>query len=1207
MVSKPWRSRDITHSMTQASTPQTSPHEPDRATSPCVHVSGAEFQDAPAHLRAAAHLYGIECVPIAKARILELGCSGAGGLLPYVTAHPEASAVGIDLSPEHIAAGRAACRAMGIKNLELRAMGLEELFGSELGLFDYIVVHGVFSLVDPGARGAILHYCLDHLNPLGLVSVRYSTYPGAKIREILRDGIQLHTSTATTAGDRLNGARAMLTFLARGLSDQNPYAKAIRRTVQTAEGSSDFSLSFDYLQGLDSPCYLLDFATQIQKLGLAYVGDALPHSELPETYGKGTAEMHAALGDGIDKVIAQQYLDFLTGRACRTSLLVAADRAATILRAPDLDRLADLSLAGSFKRIVTDDGAIGQGHITGQGGVVGLDDDVSLQILDSLGRVWPSPLTFEQLSKSVRDPVQNLLPDIDSDTDRRVKAALKVLYPAAGKVLRLSMDPSPYQGTKSRNLRIIEAALYALRQIDPPSNKSCQIAPSNFWHDTAVLDIKSYERNWLQLFNGRIPFESAVRKAQAIWDALSPDALSSEIRAKFPQIFCTWIDRLRAQGLLTGAINAWEPFFQYAIRTYANQPDHAFSYAASLLMHVCPYQFGGLQTTHQPQAESSGPLPGELPRQELDRQGKALDNLIQAGKYREATVLAEEAAHKWPAEYQIWSNLTRLSLQRGTATGTQYPALRALALRPRLTQAYADLALAMWRSGKSFSLEWIVRQLLRINDEIAQCWDLLGQVLETGSNHGHEAELCSRRAVELAPSNIVYLSNLAGICSVNMKNDDAELFYRRAAAIDPGSSWVLSNLLFTLAHKESVDSKELFEEHRRYGRLVQRREGSTPYHEYLNDKNPNRPLKVGFVSADLHAHVVSYFVEEIWKELDSSKIQVYVYSNTRHEDQITARLKNYAHNWESIVGIDDSIVAENIHSAQIDVLVDLSGHTGNNRLPLFALKPAPVQISFIGYPGTTGLEEMDYRITYSTENLDIADQFTEKLMCLPYVFRFKDTSAPEVNDLPAQRNGYLTFASFNRPQKIGATIFDAWARILHAAPGSKMLIANMDGQAMMDDFTGRFEKLGISEERLLLRPRAEKASYMLMHHDVDMMLDTFPYGGGTTINHACWMGVPSLTIKGKTAVGRYGAMINSQLGLREFIAESLDEYVKSATVWAQKFNELAEIRRNLRCRMRDSGISGNGGAAHYLEKGVYAAWKRWCDGLSADHLIIQPD
>jgi tetratricopeptide (TPR) repeat protein len=917
--------------------------------------------------------------------------------------------------------------------------------------------------------------------------------------------------------------------------------------------------------------------------------------------------MHAALGDGIDKIIAQQYLDFLTGRASRTSLLVAADRAAAILRAPDLDRLADLSLAGSFNRIVTERGAIGQGHITGQGGVVGLDDDISLQLLDSLGRVWPSPLTFEQLTQNIRDPGNYILLGIGDNADQKVKAALKALYPAAGQVLRLSMDPSPYQQAKNRNLRVIGAASYALQQTDPSPDKSCQIAPSNFWHDTVVLDIKSYERNWLQLFDGRTPFGSAARKAKAIWDELSPDALSSEIRAKFPQVFCAWIDRLRAQGLLTGSVSAWESFFQYAIRAHASQPDHAFGYVASLLMHVCPYQFGGLQTTHQPQAENSGSLPGELPRRELDQQRKALDRLIQAGKYQEATTLAEEATHKWPAEYQVWSNLTCLFLHRGTETGTLYPALRALALRPRLTQAYADLALGMWRSGKGFSLKWIVRQLLRINGQLAQCWDLLGQILEAGNNHGHEAELCSRRAVELAPGNIVYLSNLAGACSANMKNDDAEIFYHRAAALDPDSSWVLSNLLFTLAHKESVDPKELFGEHRRYGQLVQRRHGSARYHEYLNDRNPNRPLKVGFVSADLHAHVVSYFVEEIWKELDSSRIQIYVYSNTAHEDQVTARLKSHAHSWESIVGIDDSKVAENIHSNKIDVLVDLSGHTGNNRLPLFALKPAPVQISFIGYPGTTGLEEMDYRITYSTENLDITDQFTEKLMCLPYVFRFKDANAPEVNDLPALQNGYLTFASFNRPQKIGATIFDAWAHILHAAPRSKMLIANMDGQPMMDDFISRFEQLGISEERLLLRPRAEKGSYMLMHHEVDMMLDTFPYGGGTTINHACWMGVPSLTIKGKTAVGRYGTMINSQLDLREFIAGSIDEYVKSASVWAQKFNELAGIRRSLRARMCDSGMSGNGGAGHYLEKGIYAAWKRWCDGLGADHLIIQPD
>jgi protein O-GlcNAc transferase len=395
-----------------------------------------------------------------------------------------------------------------------------------------------------------------------------------------------------------------------------------------------------------------------------------------------------------------------------------------------------------------------------------------------------------------------------------------------------------------------------------------------------------------------------------------------------------------------------------------------------------------------------------------------------------------------------------------------------------------------------------------------------------------------------------------------------------------------------------VTPEEVFAEHVAFGNQF---EG--PFRgrwlRHGNAPDPRRRLRVGFVSADLRDHSVAHFIEPVWAALDPRAVEIWAYSNHYLEDAITLRLKGLAHQWRKVVGMRDEALADQIRADGIDILFDLSGHTAGNRLLVFARKPAPIQVSWIGFPNTTGLEAMDYYLAdrYSAAPGLLDTFFTEKLVRMPSVTTFQPSDrAPAVNGLPALERGVFTFGSFNRSDKVGEEVVALWSRVLNAVPDSRMLLGGLSDGFRKASLLEQFSRYGVDAGRLELHVRTGMKEYLALHHQADLILDTFPCGGGTTTCHAAWMGVPVLALAGKTMPSRVGATLNSNMGLLEFITESEDAFVAQAVGWSQRLPELAALRAGLREKVRSSPLCQPEVLARSLEAALRTMWQRWCEG-----------
>ena len=462
-----------------------------------------------------------------------------------------------------------------------------------------------------------------------------------------------------------------------------------------------------------------------------------------------------------------------------------------------------------------------------------------------------------------------------------------------------------------------------------------------------------------------------------------------------------------------------------------------------------------------------------------------------------------------------------------------------------------------------------------------------------------------QRVLDAAPDNENALSALAHTRFTLGDWQEALRLARRLLEVVPSPA-VHSMMLFMLSHC-CLDPDELTREHFSYGErwespLLDLRQ------PHANDRDPGRPLRVGIVSADLHNHAVAYFLAPVLVALkESRELSIYAYYNNRVDDAMTQNLRAHTAVWRSIVDLNDEEAERLIRADGIDILIDLAGHSALNRLPLFARKPAPIQATWIGYAGTTGLRGMDYVLSeqHHLPQGRYDDQFTENIVRLPLALPFlPEQSAPPVNDLPALRNGYLTFGSFHRASKLSREVIVHWASLLHAIPDARMLLGGLQTgteQVLVD----WFEAEGISRERLLLRQRASVYEYLGQHHDVDVCLCPFPYTGSTTIGHALWMGVPTLAAVGATNPSHASAGFMSHLGLHSFITEDEETYIKLGVFLSQNLSALAAMRASMRQRFVDSMVGYPGVAAAGLELGLRRMWQRWCAGEASAPLRVE--
>ena len=532
----------------------------------------------------------------------------------------------------------------------------------------------------------------------------------------------------------------------------------------------------------------------------------------------------------------------------------------------------------------------------------------------------------------------------------------------------------------------------------------------------------------------------------------------------------------------------------------------------------------------------------------------------------------------------VQTNYGNAQLRAGDAKAAAGAFQAALSLDPRFAPALLGWGAAARDLGRRDEAETAFRQACEADPENALAWANYALALIRRGALG-PAEEAVQRSLKLNENSPMALAALARICRDQGRHDEALSLYRKALALEPNKA-VHSAYLLGLSYAAGVEPETLYAAHREWARL----HAPKPHPAAFPAAEANRPLRVGYVSADWREHPVAFFMEAVLRLHDRARVTPYVYSNmTGAGDPYTERLRALAGEWRDISAQDDDAAVATIRQDAIDVLIDLAGHTRGNRLGVFARRAAPVQATWLGYPATSGLDEMDVRLTDA--DADPPGQtdpwHSEILVRLPTGFLcFTPPSRPEITPLPAQSNGHVTFGSFNNAFKMSAACVRAWAGVLQAVPDAKLLLKAraLDDVATQDAFRGHFRTAGVDPDRIAFLGRvAGHGGHLAAYGHVDIALDTLPYNGTTTTFEALWMGVPVVTLAGALHANRVGASILRRLDLGTLVAETAEAYAGIAARLASDISELAELRASLRGRMEASPLMDGAGFTRALE------------------------
>ena len=458
---------------------------------------------------------------------------------------------------------------------------------------------------------------------------------------------------------------------------------------------------------------------------------------------------------------------------------------------------------------------------------------------------------------------------------------------------------------------------------------------------------------------------------------------------------------------------------------------------------------------------------------------------------------------------------------------------------------------------------------------------------------------CYRAVLEVDPGDARARFGLGNTLQMTGRADEAETCFRQVINDQPDIIAAHSNLLLCLHYRKGDDGPALYKEHVEWAkRHASGLAGATIGGAEI-DRSPARPLNIGYVSPNFYAHPVATFVEPVLTAHDRSGFRVFCYSDVTYPDAVTQRLMGLCDTWRDIHRLSHDDAARLIRQDRIDILVDLAGHAGGTRLLMFARRAAPVQVTWLGYPDTTGLVEMDYRITDADADPEgEADyQYSEKLVRLAcgFLCYAPHADSPLVGKSPMLESGRITFGSFNNLAKVTPDVIGLWSRILSALPNARLIMkahALESGNARKT-VRARFERHGIAEERVELHGAEISAQgHLARYGEVDIALDTFPYNGTTTTCEALWMGVPVVSLAGRTHASRVGASILARVGLEDLVASTPDEYLRKATALAADGPRLRELRAGMRNRMRGSVLLDARGFARNLEVAYRQMWAR---------------
>ncbi len=1084
---------------------------------------------------------------------MAIGCGDGRDLICQALNWPQSSYVGIDIDADKINAGNKVISEAGIANIELFTIDLQDLLNSEPGKFDYIIIHDIFALLDKGAREALLSFCEQHLTENGILAVKWNVLPGAQITDTLRSAIALHTQYAESEEKKIVSARSMLKYMATATADET-----LQMHIKEAQALSDAELALRYLYSGNDACYFTEFNQLLRNSNLQYVGDIVSQFELAESYGSKVSAVHKAVAEVRDAITAQQYLDFAVGRQRRFSIMISQNAQSAISPKPLMEPLKDLYWAGNFQR--SDEKVA---HSNQQGEFLNTKNELLKRILDVIGDCWP-------LNISTRQIIQNTLrPEEPEGHAEEVLKTLEALYLKNIPGIYLSAEASPYNRSTHSSLRPI-----------------CKIPDEAF-----------AEQEYIELFNF---WGESVTLTRAEYGYLLA-GLPVENEEDYRQL-----SELINKGLLTGADIAWLKVFQKGIAlknitiTQRN--------ARKFILFSSSEKQGGFKKEN-----AEGKKTKSISRHGCE---KRLIEKIKAMFLREqkqdALALAHDLLNKYPRDAELRDVIANLYFRLDKPEECLDVVSEAFGLDGVSKECLYFLARLLVKKSDTYFSPAFVQHLLRAHPGDAKLWDLLSHIY-ADKKDTVKAEFCARKAVELCGNHHTYLMQLGNILSGNFQMQEARYYLKKGLDLAESSTdyyTCYTNLLFVSIHDSTLSPQEIRAEHEQFGLKAAQwvKKQTLPERKITSERSSQR-LRIGFVSGDFRNHPVSNFISPIWHAIDREKFEIVAFNNSPENDNATNLLKSTATGWHDIRALNHVELAALIANEQIDILIDLSGHTSHNRLLTFALKPAPVQMSWIGYPGTTGLREMDYYIIdahFAPPGL-LDDQFTEKLAYLPPIKQFEPSIlSPKVDALPALKNGYITFCSFNRPQKITSEALDCWGAILRKLPDAKLVLASMTDNKMIGYFTDELVARGAKPEQIIGRLKTNFIAYLAMHGEVDVMLDTFPYTGGTTIQHASWMGVPTLTLTGETVVSRQGSAAMAFVGLHDFIVGSQEDYIAKAVAFNERYDYLSSVRLNMRNRIleRERNV---GSMAFYFEKLLERAWRQYKQGLAAEPIMIETE
>lgn len=547
------------------------------------------------------------------------------------------------------------------------------------------------------------------------------------------------------------------------------------------------------------------------------------------------------------------------------------------------------------------------------------------------------------------------------------------------------------------------------------------------------------------------------------------------------------------------------------------------------------------------------------------------------GKLNEA-IKHYECALGFKSDARIYNNLGIALAAQGKLEQAIVYYERALILKPDYVETHNNLGNALAEQGKLDQAIDHYERALALKPDYAEGHNNLGNVLMRNGKFG-QATLHYQRAITLQPRFALAHNNLGLAFTAQGKFDQAVTHYKRALDLKPDYAAAHSNLLLNLNYNSANDPETVYAAHLDFSKQWEAPLAVLP-HTPTKIHAGQRRLKVGYVSSDFRQHSVAHFIEPVLAHHDHDRFEIFCYSNYPQIDETTKRLMSHSDHWRNIFHLSDELAARQIRADQIDILIDLNGHTAHNRLLLFARKPAPLQVTWLGYPNTTGLSAMNYRLTDGfADPLGMTEHLhTERLIRLPGHFSCYQAprDAPEVAALPALEKGYVTFGSFNKLTKITPEVMSVWAEILRALPGSRLALKNFGSslEVMQQTIQEIFVGSGIAPEQLtLLGHAASQKMHLAQYGNIDIALDSFPYNGTTTSCEALWMGVPVVTLAGRTHAGRVGVSQLSNLNLTEFICQTRDEYIATALQWATDLAGLSALRKQLRARMTASPLT----------------------------------